>query len=75
MKSIAWILLGISNGLRDLVNCKISRVIATYRRQNATLLGNSQVINKIAVVTSDRSQILTTVHTNIINKDKFTFTW
>lgn len=75
MKSIAWILLGISNGLLDLVNCKISRVIATYRRQNATLLGNSQVINKIAVVTSDRSQILTTVHTNIINKDKFTFTW
>lgn len=75
MKSIAWILLGISNGLRDLVNCKISRVIATYRRQNATLLGNSQVINKIAVVTSDHSQILTTVHTNIINKDKFTFTW
>lgn len=75
MKSIAWILLGISNGLRDLVNCKISRVIATYRRQNATLLGNSQVINKIALVTSDRSQILTTVHTNIINKDKFTFTW
>lgn len=74
MKSIARILLGISNGLRDLVNCKISRVIATYRRQNATLLGNSQVINKIAVVTSDRSQILTTVHTNIINKDKFTFT-